>query len=184
MNAGARSAQQFAAMILPDAKHETIPALTVWQPWATLIAEGCKPFEFRGHAAPQKLVGQGIAIHAGARPMRRIEVANPANTLATDDWRQTGLTNRPKALDILELVWRGFRTRGRNESLPLSTVICTAVLGQPIRDEELAAKLGFSLVNDSDRDEHSNWGWPLTDVEPVIPMSPARGGRGFWRWTP
>lgn len=42
-------------------------ALTVWQPWATLIAIGAKPFEFRGWAAPKAYQGQRIAIHAGSR---------------------------------------------------------------------------------------------------------------------
>ena len=25
----------------------TLPALTIWQPWASLIMAGCKPYEFR-----------------------------------------------------------------------------------------------------------------------------------------
>jgi hypothetical protein len=42
-------------------------AVTVWQPWATLIAEGLKPLEFRSRPLPSALVGTRIGIHAGAR---------------------------------------------------------------------------------------------------------------------
>ena len=42
-------------------------AITLYQPYATLIAEGVKTIETRGRAAPQKLVGTRIAIHAAKR---------------------------------------------------------------------------------------------------------------------
>ena len=49
-------------------------ALTLHQPWASLIVEGFKPREFRVWAAPQALVGQRIVIHAAKRPMRGVEL--------------------------------------------------------------------------------------------------------------
>ena len=63
-------------------------------------------------------------------------------------------------------------------------VVCTAVLGQPIRNAELAQRMGVPWVNDSDRDDHTNWGWPLTEIERVRPFQPATGAQGFWMWTP
>jgi hypothetical protein len=51
------------------------PAITIWQPWATLIAIGAKPFEFRSWPVPARLIGQRIAVHAGARPVRCKEVS-------------------------------------------------------------------------------------------------------------
>lgn len=41
-------------------------AITLWQPWATLIAIGAKRIETRNWRAPASLNGQWIAIHAGA----------------------------------------------------------------------------------------------------------------------
>lgn len=41
-------------------------ALTVKQPWASLIASGVKRIENRSWRPPAALVGQRIAIHAGA----------------------------------------------------------------------------------------------------------------------
>lgn len=49
-------------------------ALTIWQPWASLIAAGAKPFEWRSWPAHRGLVGRRIAIHAGARPPRKSEI--------------------------------------------------------------------------------------------------------------
>lgn len=152
------------------------PALTIWQPWATLICEGLKPFEFRHWAAPAYLRGKRIAIHAGARPVRRAEITDLVYKLSRNGWRVTGLVEPGRALDLLE------RTLNAPASLPLSSVLCTAVLGEPIRNAELAAKLGTAWANDSDRDGHSNWGWPLTDIERLEPFVPARGAQGFWAW--
>jgi hypothetical protein len=51
-------------------------ALTIWQPWASLIMAGAKPVEWRGWPCPRWIVGQRIAIHAGARPARPAEIAD------------------------------------------------------------------------------------------------------------
>lgn len=46
-------------------------ALTIWQPWASLIAAGCKPYEWRGWRVPRNMIGRRIGIHAGARRVHR-----------------------------------------------------------------------------------------------------------------
>lgn len=153
------------------------PAISLWQPWASLIAAGCKPFEFRSWPAPRAFWGTHIAIHAAARPVRRAEVQELLVKLQTARWRETGLTREP-ALALLERVFQA------PKSLPLSAIVCLALLGEPIRNNELSAKLGLPLVNDSERVEHSNWGWPLMEIQPMDPPHRARGAQGFWRWTP
>ena len=45
-------------------------ALTLHQPWASLIAEGPKTVETRSWSAPAWVIGQRIAIHAGKRQIR------------------------------------------------------------------------------------------------------------------
>lgn len=42
-------------------------AITLWQPWATLIAIGAKTIETRSWPAPPALYGQRIAIHAASK---------------------------------------------------------------------------------------------------------------------
>ena len=51
----------------PAGRLDAAYALTVWQPWASLIVLSLKPYEFRGWAAPKSFVGRRNAIHA-ARP--------------------------------------------------------------------------------------------------------------------
>lgn len=159
-----------------------IDCITIYQPWSELIAAGLKPWEFRGWAAPARLIGKRIGIHAAGRPMRRSEVQELMSKLEGGRWRETGIVDQAKAIDILDRVWRAFQPGGRNDSLPTSHVVCTALLGEPIRNEQLAEALGVKFVNDSDRDEHSNFGWPLSEVERLIPPRPATGKQGFWRW--
>lgn len=152
----------------------SMPTITVWQPWASLIAAGFKPYEFRGWAAPHVYRGRRIAIHAGARPVRKGEVADLIMRLRhPTEARLTGLTEG--ALEALE------RAYSNPTLLPLSHVVCTAVLGTPINGFDAVESLG-AIVNDSDRDQHANYAWPLTDIEPLTPPVPTKGSQGFWSW--
>ena len=151
-------------------------ALTIWQPWASLIVGGVKPYEFRGWAAPHAIRGQHIAIHAGARPVRKNEIADLILRLRSPAAWSTCL-RMPEALPMLE-AWHTNPSR-----LPLASVIGTALLGEPCKSFEIVGEFG-GVINDSDRDEHCNWAWPLTDIQAVEPMVPARGAQGFWDWRP
>jgi hypothetical protein len=44
-----------------------MPALTLWEPWASAVAYHGKDVENRSWAPPRDLVGQRIAIHAGMK---------------------------------------------------------------------------------------------------------------------
>ena len=57
-------------------------ALTIWQPWATLIMAGAKPYEWRTWPAPKWIQGQRIVIHAG-RCVARTEVRGVLAPLST-----------------------------------------------------------------------------------------------------
>lgn len=150
-------------------------ALTIWQPWASLIIEGVKPYEFRSWPAPRSIWGQRIAIHAGARPVRKGEVAVLVASLRRAEAWTTAL--KSEALAFLEHVHTA------PGMLPLSCILGTVVIGEPIPSTRIIAGFG-GPVNDSDRVEHSNWAWPLTSIERLLPPEPARGAQGFWDWMP
>jgi hypothetical protein len=158
-----------------------IPALTLWQPWASLIAAGAKPYEWRGWKAPAGMVGRRIAIHAGARKVRHGEVAGLVYSLEKSlaDQQLAWSTSLIPAI-AYPLLQRWLIDPG---GLPLSSVLCTAILGTPITAAAYAAAHGVPPA-DSDRINHTMWGWPLTDVEVLEPFIPARGAQGFWTWTP
>lgn len=148
-------------------------AITIWQPWASLIMHRVKPYEFRGWPAPHSLHGQRIAIHAGARPVKRAELAGLIRRLVGPLAWTTGL--KPDAYALLQ-EWH--TSPG---ILPRSCVLGSALLGQPVPAHEIVHEFG-GFMNDSDRDEHANWAWPLRAVESFIPPIEARGAQGFWNF--
>lgn len=148
-------------------------AVTIWQPWASLIIVGAKPYEFRGWAAPKSICGKRIAIHAGARPIKRIEVSDLLRRLTTDNESWSTALHPDIALPLLE------RALTTPRALPLSSIVGTAVLGTPRRATEIIHEFG-GPASDSDRHAHSNWAWPLLDIEPLLPPVERRGAQGFW----
>lgn len=159
-------------------------ALTVWQPWASLIAIGAKPYEFRGWLPPAKNLHQELAIHAAARSVKIAEV----RALIRGLQRHVGFTNpclhREIALPFLEKVLLGLEEPGVEGSitLPLSHVLCTVELGQPQAGYTCAAEFGEDVGSDSDRPGTFNWGWPMLNPQPLIPPVSARGAQGLWKF--
>lgn len=158
-------------------------ALTIWQPWASLIIAGAKPYEFRGWRPPRALIGQRIVIHAAARKIDRDEVGDLYNThnfrelneAIDQEARETCLITS-KALPILRQMLLG------KDPLPMACGLGTAVLGEPRLGTEIAREFGVLRANDSARDEHANWGWPMLDIEAWPTPIPMRGAQGLWTW--
>jgi hypothetical protein len=158
-----------------------VRALTLWQPWASLVFGNAKPYEFRGRSyrtypnAPRP--GDRIAIHAAARPVRREEVAQLFGNLGTQQDR-TGLI-KDAARRILEPVWLAFEASRRpvlREVLPLGVVLGTVIIGEPRKADEI---FGW---RPEDMDVEFNWAWPLGEIEKFVVPVPSRGMQGFWRW--
>jgi hypothetical protein len=151
-----------------------VKALTIWQPWASLIMVGAKPFEFRGWDFQQRergLVGQRVVIHAGARPVRPNEIEDLIRRLGSDD-DMTGLVV-DKARELLERVRDAYKC----QLLPLAAGLGTAVLGRPRN----AGLIFGANVADSDRGAF-NFAWQLSSIEPFVAPVPCRGAQGFWNW--
>lgn len=149
--------------------------LTVWQPWASLLAVGAKPYEFRGRMPPAGYVGKRIGVNAGARKIVRREIEQLLGILNSRHAWRTCLVPE-LAVPLLE------RALVEPEILPLGAIVCTGVLGEARSGAEIAREFGMGPVNDSERHEHSNFGWPLTDIEAVIPPEPHRGLQGWSEW--
>ncbi|OAI22896.1 hypothetical protein A1351_20220 [Methylosinus sp. R-45379] len=148
-------------------------ALTIWQPWCSLIIVGAKPYEFRSWEAPRSVVGQRIALHAGARKVKREEIANLILRLKGDNRWTTGL--RPEiALPFLE------KWHAHPGSLPLSCILGTALLGAPRRAGHIAHEFGGAFINDSERDEYANFAWPMLDLRVSNDLRPVKGAQGFF----
>lgn len=147
-------------------------ALTVWQPWASLIAAGHKPYEFRGWPPPKSIIGERIAIHAGARKVKKSEVASLIRGLAE--------ALHPSQRPALAEGAFSYLCAVPIANYPLKAIVCTAVVGEPVRGDEAARRLGIPVAtNDSDREGTFNWGWPMLDIKKV-PGIPCRGAQGLW----
>jgi len=146
--------------------------LTIWQPWASLIMAGFKPYEFRGWPAPRYVVGQRIVIHAGVRALKKTEVRDLIEQLASGAFCG-GL--KLDAVTFLEDVLMDRR------KLPLAAGLGTMLLGEPKQSCDLWPDQ-FEGLSDSDRREHSNWAWPVSGIVPFEPIVPIKGHQGFWNW--
>ena len=58
-------------------------AITVKQPWASLIVHGIKDIENRIWPCPKKYIGQRVLIHASAVP---VEMINPNSVFTKKQW--------------------------------------------------------------------------------------------------
>ena len=146
-------------------------AITIWQPWASLIMAGFKPYEFRGWPAPKSLIGQRIVIHAGSRPVRERECHQLVAEIHAGE--QISLVGDDRLLEFLD------QACIRPDRLPRAAGLGTVVLGAPKLASEIWPE---AFKSDSDRIEHSNWAWPLTDVQHFTPIVPTPGRQGFWQW--
>jgi hypothetical protein len=164
---------------------EVVKALTIWQPWASLIMAGAKPFEFRGWNPRLRgpgyafLIGKRIVIHAASKKIDRQEVQDLITILTRggEGAAETCL-HADKALPILEEALK----MTCNCSLPFSAGLGTVLLGEPRKGTDIAAEFGVPRANDSDRDDHSNWGWPMLEIDKWPEPVSMRGFQGYWNW--
>jgi hypothetical protein len=147
-------------------------ALTIWQPWASLIMAGFKPYEFRGWPAPQYVIDQRIVIHAGTRSIKAEEIRDLISVLYRGDF--CGGLNA-NCITFLEDVLM------QRRKLPLAAGLGTVLLGKPQKSYDLWPK-EFEGFSDSDREEVSNWAWPVSEIQHFEPVVPIRGHQGFWNW--
>lgn len=152
-------------------------ALTIWQPWASLIIAGAKPYEFRGWRPPVWLIGQRMVVHAAARKVDWREVHQLVRLLEAGGRYAARTCLMPEtALPLLR------QAMASPEMLPLAVGLGTAIVGQPRLGSEIAIEMGAIKVNDSDRDQHANWGWPMESIERFAAPFPMKGAQGLWNW--
>lgn len=131
-----------------------IKALTLHQPWATLIAVGAKQFETRSWATSFR---GPVVIHAG-----KTLVTQGFDRMFMDMLAMAGCSNL--------------------QALPLGVAVCVADLTACYRTEQvrphltaMEAAFGFYEVGRA--------AWKLEHIRVLTPPIPARGQQGLWDWT-
>ncbi|MBW7968164.1 hypothetical protein [Bradyrhizobium sp. BR 10289] len=160
-------------------------ALTVYQPWATLIILGAKPFEFRKWKFTDKpylaqLVSRRIVVHASAR---RPPFGELDDILRRMDDGESGLDDKI-ARPIVEGLRAALRARGNDADLseiaPLSVALGTVIIGEP---RSVLDIFKGTPIADSDRLDHSLYGWPMIEPKAFERPIPSAGAQGFWNWS-
>lgn len=172
-------------------------AISLWQPWASLIACGAKPFETRSFAPPASLIGQTIAIHAAKK------IDKGAAQFAQDLMYGQHETGGFDLADNLEASMRGtpddLMGIFGQALMPIGCVVCTArldaafLLGDKAEGTAVpAAKVMRRLVSrqmpecftvrydDFGDYAEGRWAWLLRDVKPLNPPPRVKGAQGFF----
>jgi activating signal cointegrator 1 len=172
-------------------------AISLWQPWASLIACGAKPYETRSWAPPRELIGQTIAIHAAKKIDK--DAAAFAEELMYGQYGKDGF----ELADKLEASFKGAPDEMLGlfgqATMPIGCVVCTARLDAAFQlgdKAEEAAVLAAKVVkritsrempdcftvrlDDFGDYTPGRWAWLLRDVKPLRPPVAAKGAQGFF----
>lgn len=146
-------------------------ALTLHQPWASLIMIGAKSHEFRPWRLGPANRRVPIVMHAAARRVVSDDVNELLEGIVEGQHNFLGHGDRVKAAELLE------RWRYDPAALPLGAALGTVVFGDPVRAaDEFTPLPGYSQV------DPAIWAWPVIYVEPWPEPVPASGSQGLWRW--
>ena len=148
-------------------------AVTLHQPWASLIAHGYKTTETRGWPAPQALVGSRVAIHAAKRRPRRTEWNRQVAEIAGRMEMPLGAIVATARVDgCVRVLSNGFAKL--SEPADPGRVWVVDRLGQEHRD-------AYQMSSDPYGDySEGRWIWLLSRVRPVEPPVVVVGKRGVW----
>lgn len=141
---------------------KSMAAISLWQPYASLVSGSFKSYETRSWQCSRNLIGSLIAIHAAKRWTR-------------DEQRYTErfIREYPETAPYL-------RPEGYQKP-PLGVILCVCRLLGCFKSDSLN-----SLVSDRER-AFGDWSpgryvWKLEVVKvPPAPI-PCRGMQGIWRW--
>lgn len=141
-------------------------ALSLWQPWASFIAIGIKPFETRSWAPPAKLIGQRVAIHAAKK-------AVPSDDR---DWAiRCGVPVIPLGAVVCTAVLAGAYQCGPTRDG------CAALLNVTWGSQTALVHAGVPVDEFGDY-ASGRWAWLLTNIEEFDVPIPATGHQGLWDW--
>lgn len=172
-------------------------AISLWQPWASLIACGAKPYETRHWAPPRELIGQVIAIHAAKKIDRA--AAEFATDLMYGQHKDGGFELADKLAATMKGVPDEMMGRFGRAIMPVGCIVCIArldgafQLGERAEDTAVPAARVVRRITSRQMPEcftvryddfgdyaPGRWAWLLRDVKPLIPPPPAKGAQGFF----
>lgn len=182
-------------------------AITLWQPWASLVAVGVKTIETRSWSTSYR---GPIAIHAGARPLTP-RIKREYYGIQPHAAYQSGLVHGPAGARVCNALDRAGYKAADGSDLPLGAVVATCTLTDvvPILDR-FDSTLKFEhpaaftraidddvIVAGGDNTLPLRWpsqrpygdftpgryAWLLDDIVRLDEPIPARGHQQLWNWS-
>jgi hypothetical protein len=142
-----------------DSTMATIKALSLTQPWGTLVASGAKRIETRSWKTSYR---GPLAIHAAK--------GLPKDTLAlffTEPFASTLRRNGIK----------------HPSDMPRGAIVATCTLVDCIPTESIRGSLSENELAFGDYSD-GRWAWVLEDVQALSQPVPVKGALGLWEWQP
>lgn len=135
----------------------TTKALSLTQPWATLVAIGAKRIETRSWSTNYR---GPLAIHAAK---------------GFPKWARETTYQRPFSSVMLQHDLRLV-------DLPLGAILATCTLADCVPTESIRGSLSENEVAFGDYSD-GRWAWVLENVQVLPEPVPAKGSLGLWNWT-
>ena len=171
-------------------------AISLWQPYASLIAFGSKPYETRRWSPPDSLIGERIAIHAAKKKIPNYEY-NAYCYYEDDDRHGVSYEFQTQFKISFDVDWR--------KLLPYGSVVATAKLNAVYKvfykhtnhcNNVVSCSVNYRKSNGElmhmkhipvEYDEFGDYSvgrylWELTDIVTMDEPIPAIGRQGFWNW--
>lgn len=141
-------------------------AITVRQPWASLIACGAKKNETRSWYTKYR---GPIAIHAGLYPLRKTLQMLPGNVVGCMKLMlKSGGRDTASRLDI--------------HRLPLGCIVATAKLVDCIKVTKKYAEALDDYERMFGNYTIGGYAWVLEDIKPLERPIKVKGAQGLWSW--
>lgn len=138
-----------------------IKVITIWQPYASLIAIGLKENETRGWAAKYR---GPIAIHAAKKVIPLNELFNDIDPVL-------------KFL-IIDAINREY---GSYNNMPTGAIIAKGILSSVIPSEELKKNINPIEMACGDYTD-GRFGWVMKDIKKLAEPIFVKGQQGLWNW--
>jgi activating signal cointegrator 1 len=149
-------------------------AISLYQPWASFVAAGIKPFETRSWSPPAALIGQRIAIHAAKKKTPRVD----------SKWAlRCGVDSLPLGAVVCTAILAGAYRCYSGPEGGRHVWSIERLSGSP--HEYLPLVTPAAITTDEYGDyAWGRWAWLLTNIERLDPPIPAQGTQRFWEWHP
>ena len=136
-------------------------AISLWQPWATLICIGSKQYETRSWSTKYRGL---LAIHAAKRPIQRLEITDDIESALIRHGERVARLPLGAILCIVRLI----------DVVPTEQVVALAASDWRIKNEELC----FGNY------APGRFAWKMEMVKVAPDPIPAKGAQGLWEWIP